>query len=157
MYLFLHTYILPWNEQGNILKERSGRGADMGQTAFEHMEPKKSREERLREAKLLFRGSSSGLFHFDDGYSQDGFSRDKYLQEEIGETSEVLKEEKKNIFYRPLLSIILFLLLITACQFHFSFHGIDRKRVEQVLSDDSHYQMLIKQAEMVIKDLSQKK
>ena len=97
-------------------------------------ELKKSREERLREAKMLFRDVSS-------------FSKED--DEDIPET--FMETEKTFSFFRPLFSLLLFVLLISAFQAKVSFHGIDRDRVEKVLSDDSHYQHLVKQAEMVIK------
>ncbi len=97
-------------------------------------ELKKSREERVREAKMKFSG---------DGYES---------------LSEVPFEREESFsFYRPFFSLLVLILLITAFQFHFSFHGIDRNRVEQVLSDDSHYQSLVRQAEMVIRHLDEKR
>lgn len=108
----------------------------MEPSAFEHTKPQKKREERLREAKMLF--------------------RDEHLpHDNIPET--FTERERTISFYRPLFSVLLFVCLITAFQFHYSFHGIDRNKVEKILSDDSHYQMLVKQAEMVIKQFAFKK
>lgn len=107
----------------------------MEQFALESMEPKKSREERLREAKMLFRDVSSS------------FSKEEY--EDMPET--FVETERTFSFYRPLFTLLLFVLLVSAFRTHVSFRGIDRDRVEQVLSDDTHYQQLVKQAEMVIK------
>ena len=119
----------------------------MEQLVFENMEPKKRREDRLREAKMLFSGDS---FPASEGFSP--FSHEGY--EEMPE--EFRRKEGHFSFYRPLFAFLLFVLFVTAVHFQISFRGFDRERIEQVLSDDSHYQMLVKQAEAVIRYLEPK-
>ena len=122
----------------------------MEQLAFQNMEPKKSREEKIREAKLSFQPSS---FRTESGRTAfSGFTdRDE-------EFSGGFPEQKKHYgLYRFVSAVLLFFMLITAFHFQFSYHGWNREKIEQVLSDDSHYQKLVKQAEMVMKRIEPKK
>lgn len=91
---------------------------------------KKSREERIREAKSAFAGGRT--LPAVDEHSQDdmtqGISRHPFR------------------LLRVVTAVMLFFLLVIALYFDFSYHGFNREFIEHCLQDDTLWQKLTSKA-----------
>ena len=119
----------------------------MEQMTFQNTQLGKSREEKIREAKSCFK--SSGSFSSGSGWKESTeYPENDYMDPEPAGRSYGL--------CRFAAAILLFFILVTAFHFKVSYRGWNRGRIEKVLSDDSHYQYIVKQAEMAIKKIEPK-
>lgn len=116
----------------------------MEQLAFQNMEPKKSRADKIREAKLSFQSSGGLSSLVQTAEKTEDFSGDFPFP------------EKHYGLYRFFSAVMLFFVLVTAFHFQFSYRGWNQDKIEQVLSDDTNYQKIVKKAETVIKMLEPK-
>lgn len=124
---------------------------------MDRREPEKSREEKLREAKRFFQSSgipvSEGRNVSPSKYQKSSMGRMWETEPEEDDFFDGGQEQRKPPYslYRLISAALLLGLLITAFQFRFSYGGFHRDAVEKILSDDSHYQELVRQAELVMK------
>lgn len=117
----------------------------MDMESRERMNLQKTREERVREARLAFgrtgyatdRYSSSNAYAFNQTENrQDG--TDKHSM------------ERRFRLLRLVTAAMLFLVLSVAFYFDFSYYGFDREFVEQCLQDDTFWTELTEQVSQCI-------
>ncbi|MDE7247967.1 MAG: hypothetical protein K2N43_08780 [Lachnospiraceae bacterium] len=132
---------------------------------YEKEERQVSRSEKIREAKSAFArnaGRNAGWGYGRDAYAGTGGIR------ELGQTKPVTSdtwgeqadfEGEKNHYgiLRMVTAGVLFFVLILSFHFKLSYQGFDRAYVEQVLSEDGHFEGLVKQAAEAMKQVVPKK
>lgn len=96
-------------------------------------ERKISRSDKILEAKSAFTPGGQSTYN---RRAQDTFS-----------------ERKKHSFglFRMLMAGMLFLVLISAFHFNFSYHGFNKEYVKEVLADNSQWEKLVNQVSQVMK------
>lgn len=94
-----------------------------------------SRSDKIQEAKSAFLPSAKSV----------------YVRRNQG----IDAEEKKHSFglFRMLMAGMLFLILVLAFHFNFSYHGFNKEYVEELLADNSRWEAIVNQVSEVMKNM----
>lgn len=149
----------------------------MNSNYYEKEERPLSRSEKIREAKSAFlqnSGKNTGRGFVRDTYIRNNvydkntpvrssYSRNGYGREDSsirmgvtdGRGEQLLLEKRKHHFgmLRMVIAGVLFFVLVLSFHFKFSYQGYDQAYVEQVLSEDGHWESLVKQVTQVMKQI----